>query len=155
VACVFDGSDRMQHMFWRYHDPHHPARPAEVPAEYAREVEDLYVRMDGLVGRTMAKCAGTDTLLVVMSDHGFTTFRRGVDLNRWLEGNGYLVVDDARRGEDYLAGVDWSRTRAFALGLTGIFLNLKGKFEHGIVDADTEAEALRAEIVAKLAGLVD
>jgi predicted AlkP superfamily phosphohydrolase/phosphomutase len=92
---------------------------------------------------------------MVLSDHGFTTFRRGIDLNRWLEENGYLVVDDARRGDEYLAGVDWSRTRAFALGLTGIFLNLKDKFSQGIVDPNGEAEKLRAEIAGKLAGLVD
>ena len=79
---------------------HHPARPAEVPAAFETPIEDLYRRMDDLVGRTMAKCAGTDTLLMVLSDHGFTTFRRGIDLNRWLEENGYLVVDEAapRRG---------------------------------------------------------
>ncbi|MCI0704520.1 MAG: alkaline phosphatase family protein [Planctomycetia bacterium] len=154
-VCVFDGSDRMQHVFWRYHDAQHPARPAEAPTEHANAIEALYTRMDALVGRTMAKCAGTDTLLMVLSDHGFTTFRRGVDLNRWLEENGYLVVDDARRGEDYLAGVDWSKTRAFAIGLTGIFLNLKGKFAQGIVDPEIEAEKLRAEIAEKLATLVD
>jgi predicted AlkP superfamily phosphohydrolase/phosphomutase len=154
-VCVFDGSDRMQHMFWRHHDPDHPARPAGAPPEHANAIEDLYVRMDALVGRTMAKCAGTDTLLMVLSDHGFTTFRRGVDLNRWLEENGYLVVDDAKRGADYLAGVDWSKTRAFAIGLTGIFLNLKGKFAQGIVDPGAEAEKLRSEIAGKLAGLVD
>jgi predicted AlkP superfamily phosphohydrolase/phosphomutase len=151
-VCVFDGPDRMQHMFWRYHDPHHPARPAEVTAD---PIEELYARMDAVVGRTMAKCAGTDTLLIVLSDHGFTTFRRGVDLNRWLEENGYLVVDGARRGEDYLAGVDWSRTRAFAVGLTGIFLNVKDKFGRGIVDPGTDAEKLRAEIAARLAELTD
>jgi predicted AlkP superfamily phosphohydrolase/phosphomutase len=155
VAVVFDGSDRMQHMFWRYHDAEHPARPSEVPAEHANAIEDLYRRMDDLVGRTMAKCDGTDTLLMVLSDHGFTTFRRGVDLNRWLEANGYLVVDDAKRGEEYLAGVDWSKTRAFALGLTGIFLNLKDKFSQGIVSAGAEAEKLRAEIAEKLGGLID
>ncbi len=154
-VCVFDGPDRMQHMFWRYHDTEHPARPAEVPAAYANAIEDLYKRMDDLVGRTMEKCAGTDTLLMVLSDHGFTTFRRGIDLNRWLEENGYLVVDDSRRDKDYLAGVDWSKTRAFALGLTGIFLNLKDKFSQGIVDPGEEAEKLRAEIAEKLAALVD
>jgi predicted AlkP superfamily phosphohydrolase/phosphomutase len=154
-VCVFDGSDRMQHMFWRYHDMEHPARPADIPAEHANAIEDLYKRMDDLVGRTMAKCAGTDTLLMVLSDHGFTTFRHGIDLNRWLEEAGYLVVDNARRGEDYLAGVDWSKTRAFALGLTGIFLNVRGKFANGIVDAGVEAEKLRAEIAEKLAVLVD
>jgi predicted AlkP superfamily phosphohydrolase/phosphomutase len=154
-VCVFDGSDRMQHMFWRHHDHEHPGHPQDAPPEHANAIENLYVRMDQLVGRTMAKCAGTDTLLMVLSDHGFTTFRRGVDLNRWLEQEGYLVVDDERRGEDYLAGVDWSKTRAFALGLTGIFLNLQGKFSKGIVDPDVEAEKLRAEISEKLAALID
>jgi predicted AlkP superfamily phosphohydrolase/phosphomutase len=153
-VCVFDGPDRLQHMFWRYHDEQHPARPAEVPAAFAHAVENLYRRMDDVVGRTVARCAGSDTLLMVLSDHGFNTFRRGIDLNRWLEEQGYLVVDDTRRGEDYLKGVDWSRTQAFALGLTGIFLNKTGKFAQGIVEA-ADVERLREEIVDKLAGLVD
>ncbi len=154
-VCVFDGSDRMQHMFWRYHDEEHPARPAEVPAAFRTAIEDMYVRMDQLVGRTMTKCKRDDTLLMVISDHGFNSFRRGIDLNRWLEENGYLVVDDARRGQEHLAGIDWSRTRAFAIGLTGIFVNQKGKFEQGVVEPGEEAEALRGEIAEKLASIVD
>ncbi len=154
-VCVFDGSDRLQHMFWRYHDPQHPARPVEIPSDHVTAIEDLYRRMDALVGRTMARCEGTDTLLMVLSDHGFTTFRRGVDLNRWLEENGYLVVDDTRRGEEYLAGVDWSRTQAFALGLTGIFINRQNKFAHGIVADGVDTEKLRTEIAEKLALLTD
>jgi predicted AlkP superfamily phosphohydrolase/phosphomutase len=154
-VCVFDGSDRMQHMFWRYHDKQHPARPAEVPARHANAIEDLYTRMDDLVGRTVAKCEDEGTLLMVLSDHGFTTFRRGIDLNRWLEENGYLVVDDSRRGEEYLAGVDWSRTQAFAIGLTGIFLNVKGKFSKGIVEPGAAADKLREQIAGELSKLVD
>jgi predicted AlkP superfamily phosphohydrolase/phosphomutase len=153
-VCVFDGTDRMQHMFWRYLDESHPARPAEVPAAFRNVIEDLYVRMDRLVGRTMARCRADD-LLLVLSDHGFNAFRRGVDLNRWLEENGYLVVADARRDDEYLAGIDWSRTRAFAIGLTGIFLNMKGKFAHGIVEPGEEAQALRDEIAQGLSGLTD
>jgi predicted AlkP superfamily phosphohydrolase/phosphomutase len=153
-VCVFDGTDRMQHMFWRYLDEQHPARPAEVPAAHRHAIEDLYARMDQVVGRTMAKC-GDDNLLMVLSDHGFNTFRRGIDLNRWLEENGYLVVDDARRNEPHLTGIDWSRTRAFAIGLTGIFVNLKGKFEQGIVEPGDETAALCEEIAGKLAKLVD
>ena len=122
-VCVFDGSDRLQHMFWRYLDPRHPARPAEVPAAFRTAIEDMYSPRRCTRRRTMARCNRKDELLMVVSDHGFTAFRRGVDLNRWLEENGYLVVDDARRGEEHLAGVDWSRTRAFAIGLTGIFIN--------------------------------
>ncbi|MBL8848187.1 MAG: alkaline phosphatase family protein, partial [Planctomycetaceae bacterium] len=153
-VCVFDGTDRMQHMFWRYLDDQHPARPADVPATMAGVIEDLYVRMDDLVGRTVAACNGSDTLLMVLSDHGFNTFRRGVDLNRWLEERGFLVVDDARRGEEHLSGIDWVKTRAFAIGLTGIFLNLKGKFSQGCVEPD-DAEALRTEIAQQLKSLVD
>ena len=92
-VCVFDGTDRMQHMFWRYVDEN--ARRKEVSPPQARVIEDLYKRMDDLVGRTMTKCQDPDTLLLVISDHGFNSFRRGIDLNRWLEENGYLVVDDA------------------------------------------------------------
>ncbi len=115
----------------------------------------MYRRADELVGETMAKCRRDDTLLIVLSDHGFTSFRRGVDLNRWLEENGYLVVDDARRGEEHLAGVDWSRTRAFAIGLTGIFINQSGRFEQGIVAPGEEAQQLRDEIQQRLGGLTD
>jgi predicted AlkP superfamily phosphohydrolase/phosphomutase len=154
-VCVFDGPDRMQHMFWRYLDEKHPARPKEVSPGYRHVIEDLYRRMDGLVGRTMARCKGKDTLLMVISDHGFNSFRRGIDLNRWLEENGYLKVDDDRRQEEHLAGVDWSRTRAFAIGLTGIFLNIKDKYSRGIVSPGGEAERLRGEIAERLAKLVD
>jgi predicted AlkP superfamily phosphohydrolase/phosphomutase len=154
-VCVFDGTDRMQHMFWRYLDDQHPARPAEVPKAFRTAIEDLYVRMDSLVGRTMAKCDANDNLLMVLSDHGFNTFRRGVDLNRWLEQEGHLVVDDARRNEVHLAGIDWSKTKAFAIGLTGIFINTKDKFDQGIVEPGEEAERLCAEIAEKLMKLND
>jgi predicted AlkP superfamily phosphohydrolase/phosphomutase len=154
-VCVFDGTDRMQHMFWRYLDSQHPARPAEVPPKHQHVIEDLYRRMDDLVGRTMARCEDKDTLLMVISDHGFNTFRRGIDLNRWLEENGYLTVADDQRHKEHLGGVDWSRTRAFALGLTGIFLNIKDKYSQGIVAPGEEADRLREEIAQRLRELVD
>ncbi len=155
VACVFDGTDRLQHTFWRDIDESHPAHPDAEHLAGRHVIEDLYCRMDALVGKTMERCRGEDTLLLVLSDHGFGPFRTGVDLNRWLEENGYLVVDDSRRGEEHLAGVDWSRTRAFAIGLAGIFVNLKDKYEQGIVEPGVEADRLRAEIAGRLEGLVD
>src|SRR5260370_26223617 len=103
----------------------------------------------------MSKCQGKDRLLMVLSDHGLNTFRRGIDLNRWLEENGYLEVAGDRRQEEHLAGVDWSQTRAFAIGLTGIFLNIKDKYGQGIVAAGSEADQLREEIAERLATLVD
>lgn len=154
-VVVFDGTDRMQHMFWRDLDEKHPARSKHPVPAGRNAIEDLYRRMDDLVGRTMAKCRGKDTLLMVISDHGFNGFRRGIDLNRWLEENGYLTVQDDRRHEEYLAGIDWSRTRAFAIGLTGIFLNLRGKYAKGIVEPGQEAERLRDEIARRLGTLTD
>jgi predicted AlkP superfamily phosphohydrolase/phosphomutase len=154
-VCVFDGTDRMQHMFWRYLDEDHPARPKDLPKNHPNEIEKLYQRMDDLVGRTMAKCKDDQTVLMVISDHGFNTFRRGIDLNRWLEENGYLKVHDTQRDQPHLAGIDWSQTKAFAIGLTGIFLNIKDKYSQGIVAPGEEADQLRAEIAQKLSTLVD
>jgi predicted AlkP superfamily phosphohydrolase/phosphomutase len=155
VACVFDGTDRLQHTFWRDIDETHPARPDPALLAGRNVIEDLYRRMDDLVGKTLEKCGGDDTLLMVISDHGFGPFRTGIDLNRWLEENGYLAVDDGRRGEEHLAGVNWSKTRAFAIGLAGIFVNVKGKYEQGIVDPDGEADRLREEIAGRLEALAD
>jgi len=155
VVCVFDGTDRIQHMFWRYIDPRHPAREGQGTRQQRKAIEELYLRMDDLVGRTMAKCNDPGTVLMVISDHGFASFRRGIDLNRWLFDNGYLTLKEGDwKGKKYLKAVDLSKSRAFALGLAGIYLNVKGREAEGIVDP-AEADALRDEIAEKLGGLVD
>jgi len=155
ITCVFDGTDRLQHTFWRDIDPRHPARPDREVLDGRDVIGDLYRRMDDLVGKTMTKCRHKDTLLMVISDHGFGPFRRGVDLNRWLEQNGYLSLHDGRRQEDHLAGVDWSKTRAFAIGLAGIYINVKDKYAQGIVDAGSDSDQLREEIGQRLTALTD
>ena len=155
IACVFDGTDRLQHTFWRDIDPRHPARPGPDVLESRNVIEDLYTRMDGLVGKTMARCRDKHTLLMVISDHGFGPFRRGVDLNRWLEESGYLTLYEGRRDHEHLAGVDWSRTRAFAIGLAGIYVNLKDKYSQGIVESAAAADRLREEISQRLTALID
>jgi predicted AlkP superfamily phosphohydrolase/phosphomutase len=152
--CVFDGTDRIQHMFWRYIDPDHPADDGKTEGRRRGAIEELYVRMDDLVGRTVKACDDDSTVLMVISDHGFNAFRRGVDLNYWLEQNGYLTLKPDGRGQKYLAGVDWSKTKAYALGLAGLWLNVRGREAQGIVDPD-EADALRDELCEKLGGLRD
>jgi predicted AlkP superfamily phosphohydrolase/phosphomutase len=155
-VCVFDGSDRIQHMFWRDVDDEHPARNQHGEHPGRDAIMDLYQRMDELVARTMANCADKDTVLMIISDHGFNTFRYGVDLNYWLKENGYLKLKEGNEpDEKYLTAVDWSQTRAFATGLSGIFLNLKGRESQGIVDPGAEAEQLRDEIAGRLSELED
>ena len=153
-VCVFDGIDRIQHMFWRYIDPQHPARNGQRGRKHTHAIEELYARMDDLVGRTVKKCQNRDTVLMVISDHGFNSFRRGVDLNVWLERNGYLTLQEDGRGKKYLAGVDWSKTQAFGLGLAGVWLNIQGREAQGIVDPK-DADALRARLCEQLTGLRD
>ena len=110
--------------------------------------------MDDLVGRTIA-AAGDDTALFVMSDHGFKPFRRGVNLNTWLYQHGFLAVKgQGPTGADMFGDVDWSRTRAYAVGFGGIYLNLEGREAQGIVKP-AEVEALKREISDGLRALVD
>jgi predicted AlkP superfamily phosphohydrolase/phosphomutase len=153
-VCVFDGIDRIQHTFWREIDPLHPAHKRRQPGHNHNAIERTYQRMDDVVGRALASCESKDAVLMVISDHGFGSFRYGIDLNRWLEKNGYLKLEDGQDKRD-MTTVDWTQTRAFALGLGGIFLNLKGREAHGIVDPDQGASQLREEIAAKLADLTD
>jgi predicted AlkP superfamily phosphohydrolase/phosphomutase len=151
---VFDATDRIQHMFWRYLDPAHPAR-TPTAGLHGDAIRELYRHNDALVGRAMAQL-GADDVLMVVSDHGFTSFRRGVNLNRWLLNEGYLVLRPDRTGAaEWLRDVDWSRTRAYSIGLTGLFLNLKGREAGGVVPPGAEAVALKREIMEKLGGIVD
>ena len=143
VACVFDTTDRVQHMFYRHLD-----------AGNGKVIEDLYRDMDRMVGET-CKHADADTALFVLSDHGFCSFRRGVNLNSWLRQNGYLALHDgAQESGDYFEGVDWSRTRAYTFGLGGLYLNLKGREAQGTV-APSEAGPLKKELIRKLTSLRD
>jgi predicted AlkP superfamily phosphohydrolase/phosphomutase len=156
---VFDATDRIQHMFWRYIDEGHPAtRGASTNGgrpEHADAIEKLYIHNDAMVGRIREQLGEGDCLMVI-SDHGFTSFRRGINLNAWLMQNGYLTLKEGAKGEgEWLREVDWSKTRAYALGLVGIYLNVEGREAEGSVQPGAEARALRAELVERLSGLRD
>ena len=154
-VCVFDTTDRVQHMFWRYLEPEHPARGRNPKEGLPDVIGELYQRMDALVGRVLEQMDG-DSLLLVVSDHGFKSFARGVNLNSWLWQNGYLAMKSgAEPGGEWLQGVDWSRTRAYTLGLNGLYLNLEGRERHGTVKAGAESAALKEELRRKIDGLTD
>jgi len=155
LVCVFDATDRIQHMFWRYLEEGHPAARGRDPGEHKDAIRELYKKNDTLVGEVMKKLKPGD-LLMVISDHGFSSFRRGVNLNAWLRREGYLTLRDGTDGSaEWLRDVDWSKTKAYCLGLTGMFLNVRGREEQGIVPPGAEAQALRAEIIGRLNGLRD
>jgi predicted AlkP superfamily phosphohydrolase/phosphomutase len=147
--------DQVSHMLWGAMDPEHPAHDPERDAPYRDVIRDLYVELDEMVGETMARL-GPDATLIVMSDHGFASWRRAFHLNSWLRDEGYLALVDPYRLDDpgYFGNVDWSRTRAYGLGLNGLYLNLQGREANGIV-ADVERGALLEEIRARLLATVD
>ncbi len=140
VLCVMDTSDRIQHMFWRQ---------GSGPGSAIRE---MYRRMDAMLAEVL-RMLGDDDLLIVLSDHGFTSFDWCVDLNRWLVDSGFMTLEDGvQEVEDSFRGVDWSRTAAYSLGLAGIFLNLKGREASGIVEP-AEAPVLADRIASALLDL--
>ncbi len=163
VAAI-ETTDRISHMMWRLIDPKHPMYDAALAAKYGDSIEKVYRRADDLVGKLQQKLP-PGTVFMVMSDHGFHSFRRSVNLNTWLVQNGYMVFQGQESQKKGLSdlfgrgkfweGVDWSRTRAYAVGLGQIYFNLRGREGQGIVSAGAEYKALQDEIVAKLGPLVD
>jgi predicted AlkP superfamily phosphohydrolase/phosphomutase len=156
--CLFDTPDRIQHMFWRFRERDHPAnRGRACDAEFSSVIDDCYRRCDRVVGKVM-ELIDQDTLLIALSDHGFNSFRRGVHLNTWLYDNGFLAMRNGTKpgvdAGDLLRQVDWQKTRAFGLGLSGIYLNIRGREEQGIV-APEDAATVKASLAKALGGLAD
>ncbi|MCP4658168.1 MAG: hypothetical protein GY856_22380 [bacterium] len=151
----FGNPDLVSHVMWRPRDPDHPAYDPELDAPFAGVIEKVYEQMDEVVGHTLGRI-DDQTLLVVMSDHGFTSWRRAFHLNSWLRDHGYLAVSNPHLRQDHglYSNVDWSRTRAYACGLNGLYVNLRGREREGIVEPD-QREALIREIGEKLIETID
>lgn len=155
VTCVFETTDSIQHMFWRYLDKDHPALKTDQARMSSEVIEELYLKMDVLVGKVLDRL-GKKTDLIIMSDHGFKSFRRGVNLNSWLYMNGYLSLKEGKReSEEWFKDVDWEKTRVYALGLGGIYINQKGREAQGIVGPGEETRALKKELLDRLTSLKD
>lgn len=155
LTFVFDTSDRIQHAFWVTRDPEHPAFDAEEAKRYKDVIPRAYRDMDSVLGEVMNRL-DDDTALIVVSDHGFSSFRRSLHINRWLVDHGYMVLtEEGSEGEELFRNVDWTRTRAYAYGFTSVSINLRGRERKGIVSPGDEQEALCREISAGLLQWLD
>lgn len=161
LFAMFSEPDRVQHALYRHVDPKSPRHDPAVAAEFGPEIDRSYTEMDRLVGEVVAK-AGPDTRVFVVSDHGFAPFRRGVNLNNFLCANGFQVrsgdsgpvgLDKLKRGK-FFEDVRWGDTKAYAMGLGNLYLNLKGREVLGTVDPKDAAGVLDA-IESKLLALRD
>src|SRR5207245_8249174 len=165
LVGVIESTDRVQHMMWRLIDPSHPMYDKALAAKFGDSIERIYRKCDDFVGEVMSRVGSTVPILIV-SDHGFHSFRQSVNLNTWLVQEGFMAIQGQQPGQkklqDLFGGsgtfwenVDWSRTKAYAMGLGQIYVNLKGREGKGIVASGAESQAVQDEIAAKLLTLVD
>jgi len=165
VIGVLESTDRVQHMFWRFIDPTHPMYDAAGAAKYGDSIERVYKRCDQLVGEVLQRIE-PGTLVFVLSDHGFHSFKYGVNLNTWLVENGFLAKQGKALGDKNLndmfggggqfwEGVDWTRTRAYSLGLGQVYFNMRGREGQGIVNEGDDYKRLADEVSAKLLTMTD
>ncbi|HXV75364.1 MAG TPA: alkaline phosphatase family protein, partial [Candidatus Polarisedimenticolaceae bacterium] len=151
---IFYFTDRIAHLFWRFIDPGHPLYDPAQAARYAPRILEAYRRMDELVGRARER-AGDDAVFIVCSDHGFSSFRRGINYNNWLVREGWMTLDDSAGPAPSLSDVDWKRTKAYALGLGSIYVNLIGREREGVVLPGPEYDEVIRGIRQGLEQLVD
>ncbi|MGE3275267.1 MAG: alkaline phosphatase family protein [Vicinamibacterales bacterium] len=164
LVGVIETTDRVQHMMWRLIDPEHPMYDAALAAKYGSAIEDVYVKADRFTGEVLDRLP-PDTAVMIVSDHGFHSFRWSVNLNTWLVANGYMTLqgqaggdkklDDLFGGGTFWENVDWSRTRAYAMGLGQIYVNLAGREGRGIVQPGAEYDALLEKLSADLLAFTD
>ena len=152
----FSSLDLNSHMFWRLIDPQHPEYDAALAAQYGSALSEFYQQIDQVLGQVMQRVDDHTTVLV-LSDHGFAPYNRSFNLNTWLLENGYITLNREPNPDQSqaFANVDWSRTRAYGLGLNGLYLNLKGRERDGTVAPGASADALLVEIKEKLLGVRD
>ncbi len=157
LAFVFDTTDRIQHVFWSTRDPEHPAYNERYATKYRNVIDDYYKRMDAIL-RKVLDFIDEQTVIFILSDHGFTSFRRSVHLNSWLVKNGLMVLRRPAvdyQGDPLFKNVLWERTRAYAVGFSSIYLNLRGREGKGIVSPGSEAEQLKKGVANVLTSLRD
>jgi predicted AlkP superfamily phosphohydrolase/phosphomutase len=134
-------------------------------------VAPVYARLDGILARLL-EAAGPDVNVMLLSDHGFTTYARGFNLHAWLIQEGFAIAREGTRtpvpadlpfGERFrqeqrarLDDLDLARTRAYAHSCEGNFgslrLNLAGREPEGPV-AREDAGGTRDQIARRLAEL--
>lgn len=147
--------DQVSHVMWKVLDPGHPTYDPEVDPKYAGLIEELYIGLDAVVAQALERLSPDDTL-IVMSDHGFASWRRSFHFNAWLRDKGYLVVKNPSLENDpgLFGNVDWERTRAYGVGFNSLYVNLKGREKNGIVP-EGERKALLDEIGRALLAEID
>ncbi|HET9178559.1 MAG TPA: alkaline phosphatase family protein [Terriglobia bacterium] len=166
MVTVYTSTDSVQHMFWRLTDPSSPRYDPALAKKYGDAILQVYQAADKVVGEVEKNMKPGATLIVV-SDHGFHAFNYGFNTNTWLVKNGYMVLKNPEAQDNqyslenlyshsnFFPNVDWSRTKAYALGLGQIYLNIYGRERYGIIEPGQQARQVEEEIRARLLAFRD
>jgi predicted AlkP superfamily phosphohydrolase/phosphomutase len=151
------GVDRMQHGFWKYHDPgHHRHEPGN---KFQDAIKKYYQYIDGQIAGLL-EAIDDNTIVFVVSDHGAKRMDGGFCLNQWLYEEGYLVLKEDLPADGITPfeklPVDWEKTTAWGDGgyYGRLWLNVEGREPQGIVPK-ARYEPVRTEFKEKLEALVD
>ncbi|CAO0821905.1 Alkaline phosphatase family protein [Desulfarculales bacterium] len=133
-------TDRINHFLW--------GDWQERQEGLASEFEAFYHRLDSYIGE-MVQVLPPEYRLAIVSDHGFTRCLAHVQINQWLEKNGYLLFG---RGKKEFMNMH-PETRAYSLVPGRVYLNLEGREERGRVGRGKPADELKEALVHRLSEL--
>jgi len=148
-AFVFDSIDRVQHMFWE-------EDAFTETLTVSPHVVTYFEKKDKFLGEVLDKI-DENTAVMIISDHGFSSFQRAISVNRWLVDNGFMILTQEPPASDdggLFRYVDWSQTKAYSLGFSSLYINLKGREAKGIV-APEDKDAVSQELMDKFLELTD
>ena len=127
----FSSVDQNSHVLWGQHDD---------------ELLDIYRGIDSSIGEVMSRAPAAE--LIVMSDHGFASFDRAMNLNAWLRDRDLLAANGSGM-------IDWAHTKAYAVGLNGLYLNIAGREKNGVVRRGPDGDSLLEDIRQRLLSFRD
>ncbi|VVB84521.1 Type I phosphodiesterase / nucleotide pyrophosphatase [uncultured archaeon] len=90
---VFEGTDYIQHLFWKFMDPSNPQYNSEKAKKYGTAIFDYYKEADKFIGELSAK-ADDDTTIIIMSDHGGASLNKCFYMNKFLKDIGLLSIKE-------------------------------------------------------------
>ena len=161
TVAIYTATDSVSHMFYRLLDTTHPRYEEDLAARYGNAIRDVYQRMDNIIGQVM-DFVDDNTTLFVISDHGFHPWKKEFNTNTWLVQNGFMAIQGMEEGSEkktldslfsggsFFTNVNWNYTKAYALGLGQIYVNLRGRERFGIVEPGNEYDQVVEEIAVKL-----
>jgi predicted AlkP superfamily phosphohydrolase/phosphomutase len=90
----FLGTDRIQHEFWHVLDPSHPQHDPSERERLGDVILDFFKQVDTAVGRLLA-ALDDETVVIILSDHGFGPAHKFINFNTWLLQPGLLRLKPA------------------------------------------------------------